>query len=132
MLSGKYSVRLLEIIDRLKSLKFVYSEKAPKFCEIFTLPLSYVVPVKSKVNILQNFVAFSEYMNFNLTLQFFQFDKVPIGRNVSEAHLFLPVGSNLQKQSLPVWKRLLSTIFKVQSPKFGKNPCFWSLALLPS
>ena len=45
-------------------IKFVYSEKAAKFCEIFTLLLSYVVPVKSKVNILQNFVAFSEYMNF--------------------------------------------------------------------
>ena len=28
-----------------------------------TLFLSYVVPVKSKVKILQNFVAFSKYMN---------------------------------------------------------------------
>ena len=45
-------------------MKFIYSEKATKFCEIFTLPLSYVVPVKSKGKILQNFVAFSEYMNF--------------------------------------------------------------------
>ena len=35
-----------------------------EFCEIFTLLLSYVVPVKSKVKLLQNFVAFSEYMNF--------------------------------------------------------------------
>ena len=26
--------------------------------------MSYVVPVKSKVKVLQNFVAFSEYMNF--------------------------------------------------------------------
>jgi hypothetical protein len=26
--------------------------------------MSYVVPVKSKVEISQNFVAFSEYMNF--------------------------------------------------------------------
>ena len=50
-------------------LKFVYSEKATKFCEISTLILSYVVPVKSKVEISQNFVAFSEYMNFNLTFQ---------------------------------------------------------------
>ena len=48
-------------------LKFIYSEKATKFCEISTLLLSYVVPVKSKVEILQNFVAFSEYMNFNST-----------------------------------------------------------------
>ena len=32
-------------------LKFIYSEKATKCCEIFTLLLSYVVPVKSKVKI---------------------------------------------------------------------------------
>ena len=47
-----------------KKIKFIYSEKATKFCKIFTLLLSYVVPVKSKVNISQNFVAFSECMNF--------------------------------------------------------------------
>ena len=45
-------------------LTFIYSEKATKFCEISTLLLSYVVPVKTKVEISQNFVAFSEYMNF--------------------------------------------------------------------
>ena len=45
-------------------VKFIYSEKATKLCEIFTLLLSYVVPVKSKVKISQKFVAFSEYMNF--------------------------------------------------------------------
>ena len=45
-------------------LKFIYSEKAAKFCEISTLLFSYVVPVKSNVEISQNFVAFSEYMNF--------------------------------------------------------------------
>ena len=47
-------------------LKFIYSEKATKFCKIFTLLLSYVVPVTSKVEISQNFVAFSEYMNFKI------------------------------------------------------------------
>ena len=52
-------------IYRLLKLKFIYSEKATKFCEIFPLLLSYVVPVKSKGKILQKFVAFSEYMNFN-------------------------------------------------------------------
>ena len=46
-------------------VKFIYSEKAAKFCKISTLLLSFVVPVKSKVEILQNFVAFSEYMNFS-------------------------------------------------------------------
>ena len=42
-------------------LKFIYSEKATKFCEIFTLLLSlcYVVPVKS--DDFANNVAFSEY-----------------------------------------------------------------------
>ena len=43
-------------------IKFIYSEKAIKFCEISTVD---VVPVKSTVGISQNFVAFSKYMNFN-------------------------------------------------------------------
>ena len=37
-------------------VKFIYSEKATKFCEIFTLLLSCVVPVKSNVKISKNFV----------------------------------------------------------------------------
>ena len=45
-------------------LKFIYSEKATQFCEISALLLAYVVPVKSKVEILQKMLAFSEYMNF--------------------------------------------------------------------
>ena len=45
-------------------IKFIYSEKATKFCEIFTLDLFFVVTVKSTVEIPQNVVAFSEYMNF--------------------------------------------------------------------
>ena len=47
-------------------LKLIYSEKAAKFCKIFNLLLSYVVPVKSKVKISQNCKAFSEYMNFKV------------------------------------------------------------------
>ena len=58
----------LPLVAALTLLKFIYSGKATNFCEIFTLLLSYVVPVKSKVKISQNFVAFSEYMNFNLIL----------------------------------------------------------------
>ena len=34
-------------------VKFIYSKKATQFCEIATLLLSYVVPVKSKVEISQ-------------------------------------------------------------------------------
>ena len=45
-------------------LKFIYSEKATKFCEIFPLLLTVCTVVKSKEKISQNFVAFSEYMNF--------------------------------------------------------------------
>ena len=46
------------------SVKFIYSEKATNFCEISTVDLPYVVMVKSTGGIWQNFVAFSEYMNF--------------------------------------------------------------------
>ena len=49
----------------LEVVKFIYSEKATNFCKISTVDLSYVVTVKSTVEISQNFVAFSEYMNFN-------------------------------------------------------------------
>ena len=54
-------------------IKFIHSEKATKFCEISTVDLSYVVSVKSTVKILQNFVAFSEYMNFNKLGEFLKF-----------------------------------------------------------
>ena len=46
-------------------LKFIYSGKATKFCEISTVDLTGTTWDKSTVEILQNFVAFSEYMNFN-------------------------------------------------------------------
>ena len=45
------------------SLKFIYSEKDPKFCKISPLLLTTVHTDKSKVETLQKFVAFSEYMN---------------------------------------------------------------------
>ena len=48
-----------------RKVKFIYSEKATKFCKISTLLPTTVHTVKSKVEILQNIVAFSEYMNFN-------------------------------------------------------------------
>ena len=44
-------------------IKFIYSEKATKFCEIFPFDW-HCIGVKSKGKILRNFVAFSEYMNF--------------------------------------------------------------------
>ena len=46
-------------------VKFIYSEKSTKFCKIFTLLLIVCTVVKSKGKVSQNFVAFSDYMNFN-------------------------------------------------------------------
>ena len=63
-LSTSRSILVSYFIDLDSMLKFIYSEKATKFCEISIVDLSYVVPVKSMVEISQNFVASSEYMNF--------------------------------------------------------------------
>ena len=64
-LSNDFVLNRTAIVTKLLfDTNFIYSEKATKFCQVFTLLLSYVVPVKSKVKISQNFVAFSEYINF--------------------------------------------------------------------
>ena len=42
----------------LAYIKFIYSEKATKFCEISTVDLSYVAPIKSTVEILKKFAKF--------------------------------------------------------------------------
>ena len=47
-------------------INFVFSKKATKNDEIFIVDLT-LHDVKSKVKISQNFVAFSEYMNFTKT-----------------------------------------------------------------
>ena len=52
------------LVRYLLKIKFIYSEKATKICEVSTVDLSYVVPVKSTVEISKFFLAFSEYMNF--------------------------------------------------------------------
>ena len=44
-------------------IKFIYSKKATKFCEIFPLLFTTVHTVKNKEKISQNFVAFSVYIN---------------------------------------------------------------------
>jgi hypothetical protein len=52
-----------------KVIKFIYSEKATKFCKIFfPLLLTLCTVVKSKGKISQKFLVFSEYMNFKATL----------------------------------------------------------------
>ena len=49
-------------------IKFIYSEKATKFCLIFPFLLTVCTVVKSKGKISQNFEAFSEYMNFTTSI----------------------------------------------------------------
>ena len=49
---------------QIKGLKFIYPEKATRFCKISTVDLTGTTQDKSMVEISQNFVAFSEYMNF--------------------------------------------------------------------
>ena len=49
-------------------LKFIYSEKATKFFKIFPLLLTVCTAVKSKIS--QNFVAFSDHMNFNIKCKY--------------------------------------------------------------
>ena len=56
-------------------LKFMYSEKATKFCKISTVDLTDVTQDKYLVEMLQKIVAFSEYMNFILDF--------PISNNVA-------------------------------------------------
>ena len=55
-------------MSKYSVLKFIYSKKGTNFCKISTVDLSHVVTVKSKVEISQKFVAFSEYMNFSFEL----------------------------------------------------------------
>ena len=63
----KHFQSCLSLSKFLSVIKIIYSKKASKFCKITTSLLSYEVPVKSKVEILQYFVAFSEYMNFKIS-----------------------------------------------------------------
>ena len=53
----------------------MYSDNAKKICEISTVDLSYVVTVKSTLEISQNFWAFSEYMNFNSPIKSIEISK---------------------------------------------------------
>ena len=60
----------------LKALKAPAAIQHHGFCEIFTLLLTTVHTVKSKVKISQNFVTFSEYMNFIIFTTFLYVIKI--------------------------------------------------------
>ena len=89
-------------------LKFIYSEKAAKFCEIFTLLLTTVHTVKSKVKISQNFGAFSEYMNFK---PFIFRPILPIFSVLFSALVLMPSGQpKRNKQKKPRKRKLRKKI----------------------
>ena len=58
------------ISTKFRFVKFVFSKKATKIDEIFTVDMTlnnYICNVKSTVKISSNFVAFLENMDFNST-----------------------------------------------------------------
>ena len=61
---AKFFQRVKKLFNFWNFVKFIYSEKAIEFWEIFPLLLTVCTVVKRKEKISQNFVAFSEYMNF--------------------------------------------------------------------
>ena len=103
---------------KIDEVKFIYSEKATKFCEILTLHLTTVHRVKSKVKISQNFVAFAEYMNFT-----FKGGKISNSIFVSPTatHVSPPFFHNIEQD---YW---LPNVLK---PNHFKKQCSTSLFLL--
>ena len=83
------------IFEPLYFAKFIYSVKATKFCDIFTLLLTVCTVVKSKVKISQNFVAFLEYMNFNNGPNFCHIGIPPFKKQQILLYNLLLLGKNL-------------------------------------
>ena len=111
-------------ITYLCMLKFIYSEKATKFCEIFTLLLSYVVPVKRKLDISQNFVAFSEYMNFTSFIKCCFCSGIRVGY----ANHFRPIISQRIFRFSPHISRLFCFASKIGNPLIFASTIFRYLA----
>ena len=69
-------------------LKFIYSEKATKLCEISTVDLTVTTWDKSTVEISQNCLAFSEYMNFKQLVEVWglEIDRLKNFKNFNNPH----------------------------------------------
>ena len=109
------------------TLKFIYSEKATKCCEISTLLLTGTIQDKSKVEILQCFVAFSEYMNFTLVNKFL--NCIPLTSSVPPTqivlltqfvndHFILLHSSCTKMMMLKLLKCLLSLLYYYEEGNF--------------
>ena len=102
------------LTNQLTLLKFIYSEKATNLCKISTVDLSYVITVKFTLEISQNFVAFSEYMNFNWlqllvgttdcgrSMKYF-FIEIPCPCFPSINHYFYKTLSQIQIPNISLW-----------------------------
>ena len=84
----------LDTIDIRHIIKFIFSEKATQFCEISTLLLTVCTVVKSKVEILQNFVVFSEYINFKVNKSLSASSK-----NILTYYFYFMTGSQMSEGS---------------------------------
>ena len=82
-------------------LKFIFSEKATKFCEISTVDLTITKEDKSEVEILQNFVAFSEYMNF-ITCLLYQYAHVSKKKRIMFVHRWRYVSITMNVFYIPI------------------------------
>ena len=85
-------------------LKFIYSEKDTKILWYHHLRFHYVVMVKSTVEILQNFVSFSEYINFTYYRT----------RRLTEWVVSASPGTT----TLGWTKKITSTLFFVKVPRY--------------
>ena len=74
-------------------IKLIHSENATKFCETSILDLSYVVTVKSTAEISQNFVAFSEYMNFTYRVYHIEMDEIKWLLGIEQSIILLDYGA---------------------------------------
>ena len=59
-----YLYKNIQKSERATKVHICILRRSQNFCKISTVDLSYVVTLKSKVEISQNCVAFSEYINF--------------------------------------------------------------------
>ena len=64
-MTGKQRDMKMKVISRFHKVHILILRRPQNFAEIFPLLWTVYTVVKSKGKILQNFVAFSEYMNFS-------------------------------------------------------------------
>ena len=74
-----------------EQLKFIYSEKATNFCEIFTLLLTGITQDKIKVKFSQNFVAFSECLKNSYLISNYPKNPFQMGEHNGLLHSFLDI-----------------------------------------